>query len=140
MTEQQVWIIPGDPNDLAPLPVLQYDETHFSDYDRRKQIFGAVYEHHFMPTYDTFEECRTAMVGLLAGTLEESNKHCRWLAQSIEHIKFIPTAPFPNVSREVREQDQGQQQEEAKGPKEKAQGRQEAVKPPPQLKKRPSRS
>jgi hypothetical protein len=136
MTEQQIcWIIPEDPSDLAPLPALRHDETHFSTYNRRKQVFGEVFEHLFMPTYDTFDQCRAAMVDLLTGTLEESNKHCRWLAQSIEHIKTIPTATFPNVSREVREQGQ---QEEAK-----AQAQEETkakeVKPAPELKKGPTR-
>ena len=138
MTEQQVWIIPGDPSDMAPLPALRYGETRFSDYNRRKQVFGDMYEHLFMPTYDTFEECRAAMIGLRTGTLEEANQYCRQLAASIEHIKTIPTATFPNVSREVREQDQGQEeaqkQEEAEGQ------RQEEVKPAPELKRRPSRS
>jgi hypothetical protein len=57
------------------------------------------------------------------------------LAASIEHIKTIPTATFPNVSREVREQ--GQQQEEAKAQEE---TKAEEVKPAPELKKKPLRS
>ena len=134
MTEQQVWIIPGDPNDMAPLPALQYNETSFSDYNRRKQVFGDRYEHSFMPTYETFEECRAAMIDLRTGTLEEANQYCRQLAASIEHIKTIPTATFPHVSREVREQ--GQQQEEAKA-QEKAEA--EEVKPALELKKKPTR-
>ena len=137
MTEQQVWIIPGDPSDMAPLPALKHGETCFSDYNRRKQVFGDMYEHLFMPTYDTFEECRAAMIGLRTGTLEEANQYCRQLAQSIEHIKTIPTATFPNVSREVREQDQGQEEAQKQ---EEAEGQRQEVRPAPELKKRPSRS
>jgi hypothetical protein len=136
MTEQQVWIIPGDPNDMAPLPALKHGETCFSDYNRRKQVFGDMYEHLFMPTYNTFEECRAAMISLRTGTLEEANQYCRQLAASIEHIKTIPTATFPNVSREVRK-DQGQEKAQEQ---EKAEGRQEEARPAPELKKKPSRS
>ena len=138
MDEQQVWIIPGDPNDMAPLPALRHGNTLFSVYNRRQQAFGNVYEHSSMQTYDTFELCRAAMIVERSAMLEDLNKHCRHIAQSIEHIRTIPPAPFPNVSREVREQ--GQQQEKAKGPEEKAQGRQEEVKQAkPELKQRPPR-
>jgi hypothetical protein len=134
MDEQQVWVAPGDPSDMAPLPAIKHGDTLFSDYNRREQAFGGMYEHLSMQTYDTFEECRTAMIAERSAMLEDLNKHCRHIAQSIEHIRTIPPAPFPNVGREVREQ--GQQQEEAKAQEE---AKTEEVKPAPGLRKRPSR-
>jgi len=118
MNEQQVWIIPSNPADMAPLPALKLDETHFSDYNRRKELFSEPYEHLFLPTYDTYEECRMAIISLRTKTLEEANQYCRQLAASIEHIRTVPIATFPNVKREVREQ--GQQQEKAQAEKGKA--------------------
>ena len=138
MTEQQVWIIPGDPSDMAPLPAIKHGDALFSDYNRREQAFGGMYEHLFMQTYDTFESCRAAMIAERSAMLEDLNKHCRELAASIEHIKTIPPTPFPNVSPEVREQ--GQQQKQAQGQQEKTEGKQEKVKATPQLKKGPLRA
>ena len=144
MTEQQVWVIPGDPSDMAPLPVLLKDGDQIAYYNRRSQEFGSFIQDDFnfglteAQSFADFESCRAAMIAERSAMLEDLNRICRDLAASIEHIKFIPTADFPNVSREVREQGQ---QEEDQEPEEKAEGQQqEAVKPPPQLKRRPSRS
>ena len=140
MTEQQVWVIPGDPNDMAPLPALLKGENQIAFYERKKQTFGLFAKDPFATVegYSSFEACRAAMITERSAMLEDLNRTCRDLAASIEHIKTIPTATFPNVSREVREQDQGQEeaqkQEEAEGQ------RQEEVKPAPEPKKRPSRS
>ena len=144
MTEQQVWIIPGDPSDMAPLPALLKNGDQVAFYDRRKQAFGSFVKDSigFVLTegqsFSDFESCRAAMIAERSAMLEDLNKTCRDLAASIEHIKTIPTATFPNVSREVREQDQGQEeaqkQEEAEGQQQKE------MKPAPELKKRPSRS
>ena len=138
MTEQQAWIIPGNPSDMAPLPALRKGEA-LAFYERRTQAFGDFVRDPFaaISTYSDFESCRAAMIAERSAMLEDLNRTCRDLAASIEHIKTIPTATFPNVSREVREE--GQKQEEAQK-QEKAEGRQEEVKPATELKKRPSRS
>jgi hypothetical protein len=134
MTEQQAWIIPGNPSDMAPLPVLKKGEA-LAFYERRAQAFGVFVKDPFaaISTYSDFESCRAAMIAERSAMLEDLNKTCRELAASIEHIKTIPTATFPNVSREVREQGQ---QEEAKAQEE---TKAEEVKPAPELKKRPTR-
>jgi hypothetical protein len=134
MTEQQAWIIPGNPSDMAPLPVLKKGEA-LAFYERRTQTFGDFAKDPFaaISTYSDFESCRAAMIAERSAMLEDLNKTCRDLAASIEHIKTIPTATFPNVSREVREQGQ---QEEAKTQEE---TKAEEVKPAPELKKRPTR-
>jgi hypothetical protein len=136
MTEQQAWIIPGNPSDMAPLPVLKKGEA-LAFYERRTQTFGDFVKDPFaaISTYSDFESCRAAMIVERSAMLDDLNKTCRELAASIEHIKTIPTATFPNVSREVREQ--GQQQEEAKAQEE---TKAEEVKPAPELKKKPLRS
>lgn len=142
MTEQQVWIIPGDPSDMAPLPALKKGEA-LAFYERRTQTFSDFVRDPFaaISTYSDFESCRAAMIAERSAMLEDLNKTCRQLAASIEHIKTIPTATFPNVSREVREQDQGQGQEEAQKQEEaEGQQQQKEVKPAPELKRRPSRS
>lgn len=126
---EQVWIIPADPLDMAPLPALKHDDTHFSDYNRHKQLFGEPYEHMFMATYGTFEECRRAMLDMRTGTLDEANQYCRQVAASIEHIQTIPTATFPNVQREVRQEQQERQRQEKAQPQEKAPNAGKEVKP-----------
>ena len=138
MTEQQVWVIPGNPIDMAPLPALRNGEA-LAFYERRTQTFGDFVKDPFaaISTYSDFESCRAAMIAERSAMLEDLNRTCRDLAASIEHIKTIPTATFPNVSREVREegqQEEAQKQEEAEGQQQKE------VKPAPELKKRPSRS
>jgi hypothetical protein len=135
MTEQQAWIIPGNPSDMAPLPALKNGEA-LAFYERRTQTFGDFVKDPFaaISTYSDFESCRAAMIVERSAMLDDLNKTCRDLAASIEHIRTIPTATFPNVSREVREQ--GQQKEEAKAQEE---TKAKEVKPAPELKKGPSR-
>jgi beta-lactamase class A len=53
------------------------------------------------------------MLAERSGLLEELNATCRELAASIEHTRTIPTATFPNVQREVREEQQGQEKTQA---------------------------
>ncbi len=142
---KHVWITPGDPNDMAPLPAIQYGDDLFRDYDRRTGAFSeSTYTHPFIATFDTFEECRAAMIELRTQWLKESRENSRQLAASIEHIRSLPHAKFPDVIREVREapQEEAQGQEEAKA--------EETVTPQPEAEpakgeakpalKRPSRS
>ena len=121
MTDQQVWVIPGDPSDMAPLPALIRDSDQLAFYDRRKQVFGQFVRDPFatIEGHKDFEECRAAMIAERSALLEDLNRTCRELAASIEHIRTIPSAVFPNVSREVREEVQGQ--EKAQEQQEKAQ-------------------
>ena len=127
-TVEQVWIIPGDPSDMAPLPVLRKNNGHFAVYDRRTQTFGEFIATNWLvprkasASYDdkgsvlywsSFEECRAAMLAERSRLLEELNATCRELAASIEHTRTIPTATFPNVQREVREEQQGQEKAQA---------------------------
>jgi hypothetical protein len=139
-TEQQVWIIPGNPEDMAPLPLLLREPNQVLFYDRKSQQFSLDTSENLAfaltgcLSFPDFESCRAAMIAERSADLEKLNRHCRQLAQSIEHIKTIPAATFPNVSREVREQ--GQQQKEAKA-QEKAEA--EEVKPALELKKKPTR-
>lgn len=138
-TEQQVWIIPGNPSDMAPLPALLKDGDQIAFYDRREQAFGSFVKDPFaaIDFYSDFESCRAAMIAERSAMLEDLNRTCRDLAASIEHIKSIPTATFPNVGREVREQDQGQEEAQKQ---EEAEGQRQEVRPAPELKKKPSRS
>ena len=135
-SHQQVWVIPEDPNDMAPLPALQ-NGAKFSFWDRRRKQFGpwedGVCHELFQPVHATFEECRVAMIAARTEELSQFRQHSRKLAASIEHIRTIPTAAFPNVSTEVREQEGQQEVEE----QEKAQAKK--VKAEPTLKQRPSR-
>lgn len=115
--DQEVWIIPGDPSDMAPLPaIFRLGQTAL--YDRKQQVFGKFSGYSTgVARYATFEECRAAMLAERSGLLEELNATCRELAASIEHTRTIPTATFPNVQREVREEQQGQEKAQAeKGP------------------------
>jgi hypothetical protein len=123
-TVEQVWIIPGDPSDMAPLPVLRKNNGHFAVYDRRTQTFGEFIATNWLvprfidgkgnvPYWSTFEECRAAMLAERSGLLEELNAQCRRLAASIEHTRTIPSQSFPNVQREVREEQQGQEKAQA---------------------------
>jgi hypothetical protein len=118
---EQVWIIPGDPSDMAPLPVLRRGDGAFAAYDRKTQTFGQFSYNWQVPRDDkgsvlywsTFEECRAAMLAERSGLLEELNATCRELAASIEHTRTIPSQSFPNVQREVREEQQGQEKAQA---------------------------
>lgn len=109
---QQVWVIPGDPNDLAPLPALQLGERLFADYNRREKTFGDFYEHLFLKAYSTFDECRAAMIEARTVAYDEARAHAGVLARSIEHIRNIPTQEFPHVVSEVREAEQQEPEEE----------------------------
>lgn len=134
---QQVWVVPEDPNDMAPLPALQDSESRISFYNRHSKQFGLfenqAYFQLFQPVFATFDECRAAMIEARVEQLDQAREHSRKLAASIEHLKTIPTATFPDVLREVPEA----QQQEAEG-QEEAQA--EEVKPSkPTLKQRPSR-
>jgi len=107
--DQEVWIIPGDPSDMAPLPAI-FRLGQIALYDRKQQVFGKFSGYSAgVARYATFEECRAAMLAERSGLLEELNATCRELAASIEHTRTIPTATFPNVQREVREEQQGQE-------------------------------
>jgi hypothetical protein len=111
--DQEVWIIPGDPSDMAPLPAI-FGLGQIALYDRKQQVFGKFSGYSAgVARYATFEECRAAMLAKRSGLLEELNATCRELAASIEHTRTIPTATFPNVLREVSEEQQGQEKAQA---------------------------
>jgi hypothetical protein len=111
--DQDVWIIPGDSSDMAPLPAI-FRLGQIALYDRKQQVFSRFSEYSAgVAHYATFEECRAAMLAERSGLLEELNATCRELAASIEHTRTIPTATFPNVQREVREEQQGQEKAQA---------------------------
>ena len=111
--DQEVWITPGDPSDMAPLPAI-FRLGQIALYDRKQQVFGKFSGYSAgVARYATFEECRAAMLAERSGLLEELNATCRELAASIEHTRTIPTATFPNVQREVREEQQGQEKAQA---------------------------
>jgi len=111
--DQEVWIIPGDPSSMEPLPAI-FRLGQIALYDRKQQVFGRFSGYSAGVTrYATFEECRAAMLAERSGLLEELNATCRELAASIEHTRTIPTATFPNVQREVREEQQGQEKAQA---------------------------
>jgi hypothetical protein len=141
--DQQVWIIPSDPSDMAPLPALLRPQPGDLDliavYDRKRKefsrfvpnssarhLFAEVKPRKAVLDFRTFEECRAAMLAERSGLLEELNATCRELAASIEHTRTIPTATFPNVQREVRQEQQGQEKAQ---PEEKAPNASEKVKP-----------
>jgi hypothetical protein len=143
---ERFWAIPFDPNDMEPLPVFIDEQSECWDYNRntRKFEFAGEFYLNFGDCYPTFEECRAAMIEGRTQALKEARKHAHELAASIEHIRSLPHALFPNVIREVPEapQEEAQGQEEAKAA--------EAVTPQPEAEpakagarpalKRPSRS
>lgn len=142
---QQGWIIPLDPEDMAPLPALLLADGRFSLYDRKRKCFDdptALFPGSSGFLFESFESCRQAMIEVRAQALQESQQHCRKLALSIEHIRTIPTATFPNVQREVRAQGQQEQQEGQGQKKEQGQGQERQPEvtqaPKPEL-KRPTR-
>jgi hypothetical protein len=129
---EQVWLIPGDYADMAPLPALRrgdevfpYNRSSKSFWEEPNPLIGD-----FNDAYPTFEECRAAMVLDRVKVLDMHRQICRDHAAAIEHIKTIPTQQFPaHVLREVREAQQGQQGQ-AQG---QAEGQEQAakeVKPP----------
>jgi hypothetical protein len=143
---ERFWAIPLDPNDMEPLPVFIDEQSECWDYNRntRKFEFAGEFYLNFGDCYPTFEECRAAMIEGRTQALDESREHSRYLAASIEHIRSLPHAQFPDVIREVREapQEEAEGQEEAKA--------EETVAPQPEVEpakgearpalKRPSRS
>lgn len=132
---KKIWAIPLDPNDMAPLPVFIDEQNECWDYNRNTRKFEHAGEFYFNygDSYPTFEECRAAMIEARTAALRGVREHSRLLAASIEHIRTIPTAPFPDVIREVPE---AQQQEETQEQKE---AEAEQVKPAKPTLKRPVR-
>jgi hypothetical protein len=111
--DQEVWIMPGDPSNMEPLPAI-FRLGQIALYDRKQQVLGRFSGYSAgVALYATFEECRAAMLAERSELLEELNATCRELAASIEHTRTIPTATFPNVQREVREEQQGQEKAQA---------------------------
>ncbi len=123
--DQEVWIFLDDPSSMEPLPaILRLGQIAL--YDRKQQVLGRFAGYSYgLAHYATFEECRAAMLAERSELLEELNATCRELAASIEHTRTIPTQSFPNVLREVREEQQGQEKAQA----EKAPDAGEKVKP-----------
>lgn len=116
---KQAWVIPTDPMDLAPLPALLRGEE-IAIFCRKQKTFGAFSGPSLTllcSVYTDFESCRLAMIEGRTQILRDTHDHAKYLAATIEHIRTIPTASFPNVEREVRKQE-GQQEE--------GQGQQEA--------------
>jgi hypothetical protein len=113
---RQVWVMPDDPNDLAPLPALKRGERLFADYSRREKTFGDFYEDLFLETYPSFDECRAAMIDARVEQLDEAREHARNLANAIEHIRTIPATPFPSdaLQHNLQQQQEEAVQEEAK--------------------------
>lgn len=158
---EQAWVIPSNLDDMEPLPALFKNKTDIAFYDRKRKCFNDYDRLPFVTealelcfddespvpmrgmvaycsaldvlAYSTFEECRAAMIEARTAALKEAREHSRLLAASIEHIRTIPTAPFPDVIREVPE---AQQQEEAQEQKE---AEAEQVKPAKPTLKRPVR-
>jgi hypothetical protein len=128
---QQVWVIPSTLGDHAPLPALAKDGL-VAEYDRREQQFGGFYAYDFLPFYSTFDECRLAMIERLAMHLASTRQIAHDVAATIEHVKTIPSTPFPSDA--IR---QGDRQEEAVQEEASAEAAEE-VKPATEL-KRPRR-
>jgi hypothetical protein len=127
---QQVWVIPADGQDRAPLPALVEDgNTAF--YDRREQRFRP-FSYGSVPFYATFDECRLAMIEAFTADLADIRQTARDIAATIEHVKTIPSTPFPSDA--IR---QGDRQEEAVQEEASAEAAEE-VKPATEL-KRPRR-
>ena len=104
--DQEVWIIPGDPSNMEPLPAI-FRLGQIALYDRKQQVLGRFSKYSCgIALYATFEECRAAMLAERSELLEELNATCRELAASIEHTRTIPTATFP-------EEQQGQEKAQA---------------------------
>ncbi len=135
---EQVWVMPLQREDLVPLPALSFrparDRRFLSFYDRHKKVFPPPQEEPIIEHYATFEDCRAQMLIVKRGLLEQLHTRTRETAQIIEHLRTIPTADFPDVIREVREAEQGQEEATEGRQEEKAQA--EQVKTDP---KRPSR-
>jgi hypothetical protein len=126
---QQGWACPVEPNDHAPLPALEKDGL-IALYNRQTKSFGEFCAYDFLPFYGSFDECRLAMIEQLVTHLEASRRMSHQLASAIEHVKLVPTAPFPSDA--IRQSDRQEEavQEEAKA---------EEVKPKAEL-KRPRRN
>jgi len=123
---QQGWICPIEPNDHAPLPALQKDGLA-AVYDRQAGEFQDFCHYDYLPFYGSFDECRLAMIEQLVTHLEASRRMSHQLASAIEHVKMIPTVPFPPDA--IRQEEAVQ--EEAKA---------EEVKPAKAELKRPRRN
>lgn len=132
---QPVWVVSYDSSDMAPLPAIMEEGSRFAVYDRHKKDFGPMEIQLYTP-YDSFEACRAAMIAERSRALRVMQDESRQLAASIEHIRTIPNATFPNVQREVRAQGQ---QEEAQERQEKVERRQEVTSAKTEL-KRPRRN
>lgn len=117
-TLEQVWVIPNDPNDLAPLPAMVDGKSRFAYYNRKQKRFGDLVLSLDI-AYETFEHCRAAMIKARTAAYDEARAHAGVLARSIEHIRNIPTQEFPDVVSKVPEAEQQKPEEEkAEGQKE----------------------
>jgi hypothetical protein len=131
--DEQIWLAPANPSDMAPLPAISQNGEIFL-YNGARKVFEAEPDPlaalNFYSTYASFEECRAAMIDDRVKALDMHRQICREHAAAIEHIKTIPTQRFPNVIREVREAEQveGQAEKPVEGQVEgQEQGPQEAV-------------
>jgi hypothetical protein len=109
---QQVWVIPSTLGDHAPLPALAKDGL-VAEYDRREQQFGGFYVYDFLPFYSTFDECRLAMIETYTADLAHTREVVRDIAAKIEHVKTIPSTPFPSDALRHSDRQEEAVQEEA---------------------------
>lgn len=126
---QQVWVCPSTLRDYAPLPALAKDGL-VALYDRKEQKFGDFIRHDFLPLYATFDECRLAMVEQLTMHLASTRQTARDIAATIEHVKNIPSTPFPSNALQHSDRQEEAVQEETQA---------EEVKPARAELKRPRR-
>lgn len=122
------WVIPPDATDFEPLPALVTEVGGLPDgavflFDRKKREFNTSNPHDSRHTtlYPTFEECRHAMTAQWLDDLRDATLSARHAASVIEHLRTIPTQPFPDVLPEVSEpqasQEKEAQEKEATEPK-----------------------
>jgi hypothetical protein len=133
---EQVWIVPTDPADLAPLPAILHTYTEHeiivSEYDRKSKQFLLAERERRTTACKTFEECRQLMLQRQRAVLLKAKEEYRNQASVFSHLDNMPPAAYPEdafKSFTAKPEPEPTQEEEQPAP-------QEQVKPATQ---RPSR-
>jgi hypothetical protein len=95
---EQVWVMPSDPADLAPLPAIlhSYDDGagFISEYDRKSKQFLLGYtlcEVYF----HVFETCRLAMLDRQSAVLAKAKDEYMNQASIYSHLDSMVPAAYP---------------------------------------------
>jgi hypothetical protein len=96
---EQVWVMPSDPADLAPLPAILHSYTEHeiivSEYDRKSKQFLLAERERRTQAFKNFATCRLAMLDRQSTVLEKAKAEYQNQASIYSHLDSMVPAAYP---------------------------------------------